>query len=144
MNRDSRDYCAVTLRYTGVVLGLVLSCSPETPGREDSPDALREQISELYNRARESGEDVSGNAYEWAREDVERIGDWEYRVLRHTGADDAALEARLNELGSERWEVIWIESGSGGLKLFLKRPTRSYLRHLPLSELPRLIPGLGE
>lgn len=134
----------MTLRYTGVVLGLVLSCSPETPGREDSPDALREQISELYNRARESGEDVSGNAYEWAREDVERIGDWEYRVLRHTGADDAALEARLNELGSERWEVIWIESGSGGLKLFLKRPTRSYLRHLPLSELPRLIPGLGE
>lgn len=134
----------MTLRYTGVVLGLVLSCSPETPGREDSPDALREQISELYNRARESGEDASGNAYEWAREDVERIGDWEYRVLRHTGADDAALEARLNELGSERWEVIWIESGSGGLKLFLKRPTRSYLRHLPLSELPRLIPGLGE
>lgn len=120
-----------------------LACNPGAPPPETAPE-LQEQIIQLYERARESGEAVSGDVYEWAREDVERIGDWEYRVVRHDDDGDASIEAALNELGSERWEVVWIERRSGALRLFLKRPRRSFLRHLPLSELPRLVPGLGE
>ncbi len=120
-----------------------VACNPGAPPPETAPE-LQEQIIQLYERARESGEAVSGDVYEWAREDVERIGDWEYRIVRHDDAGDAAIEAALNELGSERWEVVWIDRQSGTLRLFLKRPRRSFLRHLPLSELPRLVPGLGE
>lgn len=143
-NRNTRDDSEMPSRWASAVLLVVVSCSAETSEREEAPDALAEQISDLYQRARESGEDVSGDVYEWARRDVERIGDWEYRIVRQTGRDDAALEARLNELGSKRWQLVWIEREGGELRLFLKRPTRSYLRHVPLSELPRLIPGLGE
>ena len=132
------------LILSAALLGL-LACErgPATP-EVHGPEALREQIADLYERARESGEEISSDVYEWAREDVEGIGDWEYRVVRLKGSDEPALQAELNALGAERWEVVWLERNGPVLRLYLKRPKRSYLRHLPLSELPRLIPGVGE
>ena len=52
-----------------------------------------------------------------------------------------ALEDELNELGQERWEVFWVERTDQGLNLFLKRPTVSYLRAVPFSEIGRAVPG---
>ena len=131
-------------RYASAALAWVLACNPSAQDEPEHSQELRKQIADLYDRARESGEEVSDGIYEWAREDVEKIGDWEYRVVRGDDTDDAALEAFLNELGAERWEAVWIERRDGALRFFLKRPRRSYLRHIPLSELPRLVPGLGE
>ena len=112
--------------------------------RGESPPVTAEDIQstiqELYDRAVDAGEDVPADAYDWAREDLERIGDWEYQVLRLPD-DDATLGERLNELGGERWEAWWLEREGGRVRVFLKRPARSYLRMLPLSELSRLVPS---
>ena len=112
----------------------------------DAPDVLPSEVGEivqqLYDRARDAGDEVPADVVEWAREDVGRIGDWEYRVLRLR--DDETLEAELNALGAERWEVFWIRPAEAGFRLFLKRSARSYLRLVPLGELGRLAPGAGE
>jgi hypothetical protein len=62
-------------------------------------------------------------------------------LLRLNGADDEAMQARLNELGADRWEVFWMEPAGSDFRVFLKRPARSYLRHVPFSQLGRIVPG---
>ncbi len=47
---------------------------------------------------------------------------WEYRVL-DAPADGPAMEALLNELGQERWELIATQTTGVIFRLFFKRPT---------------------
>ena len=121
--------------------GLLAGCDSEL-GRRPALDSgeLRDKIQDLYETARDAGEDVPADAYAWAKSDLQRIGDWEYRIVRLDAASDGAVEKRLNELGSERWEVFWLEREEDELRAFLKRSMRSYLRLLPLSDLSRLVP----
>jgi len=56
----------------------------------------------------------------------------------------AELAEQLNALGRDRWEVFWLDPAGSDLRVFLKRPVRSYLRQVPLSELQRLLPGGSE
>ena len=120
---------------------LLAACDAE-PGSSPplTSKDLREKVQELYETARSAGEDVPSDAYEWARSDIERIGDWEYQIVRLDGEADAPILGRFNELGSERWEVFWLERQGAEFRVFLKRPARSYLRLLPLSDLGRLVP----
>ena len=122
-------------------LGLLTGCDSEL-GRTPALDSgeLRDKIQDLYETARDAGDDVPADAYAWAKSDLQRIGDWEYRIVRLDAASDGAVEKRLNELGAERWEVLWLEREGDGLRVFLKRSMRSYLRLLPLSDLGRLVP----
>jgi hypothetical protein len=120
---------------------MLAACEVEPGGDAPlAPKDLREKIQELYETARDAGDDVPSDAYEWAKSDIERIGDWEYQIVRLGAASDAEILERLDALGSERWEVFWLERQGAELRVFLKRPTRSYLRLLPLSELSRLVP----
>ena len=125
-------------------LGALAACEAEPGG--DAPLApmdLRERIQELYESPREAGDDVPSSAYEWAKSDIEKIGDWEYQIVQLDVDSDAALLEQLIALGSQRWEVFWLERQGAELRAFLKRPARSYLRLLPVSELSRLVP-MGE
>ena len=129
---------------------LIAACSgePGQPAGYDPPTPKStdwsRQLRELYDSAKEKSEAVPPDIFEWARDDVQRIGDWEYLVVSlPEDDDDGALATALNELGKERWEVFWIDGQAGGFRAFLKRPTRSYLRVIPLAELRRLVPGWG-
>ncbi|HEY5657336.1 MAG TPA: hypothetical protein VIY27_06065 [Myxococcota bacterium] len=122
-------------------LGALSACEGEPGGaRGLTPGELRDKVEELYEAARDAGDDVPSDAYAWAKSDVERIGDWEYRIVRLEAEPDETLTERLAELGSERWEAFWLERQGAELRVFLKRPARSYLRMLPVSELSRLVP----
>ena len=101
---------------------------------EQALDELQKFVEEVRQRTPE-------DPVEWAKEDLERYGDWEYRVVTLAELEPDALEDELNELGQERWEVFWVERTDQGLSLFLKRPTVSYLRGVPFSEIGRAIPG---
>jgi len=129
------------------VLGPALGCSSgedlPVPGEGFSREDLERRMRELYDRAREAGDEVPADVVEWAQQDVARIGDWEYRVLRVQDTGDAALEERLGELGRERWQVFWLERRGDAYRVFLKRPARSYLQRVPLSDLRRLVPSGG-
>ena len=128
----------VVLFMGAVFLGHLLSgCENES---QESSSAQR-ALDELQSRYDDLVKDKVDIPVEWATEDLENIGDWEYRVvdLSYTSPED--LETQLNEYGNERWEVIWLEESPSGFLAVLKKPSISYLSKIPISQLGRIVIG---
>jgi hypothetical protein len=116
----------------------------ETAGERNPDDqGLWEEIRRLYEEAKDAGEQVPEDVVEWVKLDFQKIGDWEYRVVTVPRKNDETLEETLTELGADRWECFWVEPTGNKLRLLLKRPSRSYLKMIPLSQLLKLVPGGG-
>ena len=105
----------------------------EEPPSEDK--SIWGQVVALYEQAKAAGETAAEDVYEWAREDLEAIGDWEYKVEYFSNPNHITLEKKLNELGLERWEVVWIDRQGPNLIVTMKRPSRTWLNKLPLGQL---------
>ena len=128
------------------LLALLLSAAvlPAGAADEAADDSTWERLRRLYEQARAAGDDASGSFYEWAREDVGRIGDWQYRIVDLPATSTTRLERKLGKFGESRWEVFWVESRGDRLRFFMKRPARSYLGSVPAGQLKRLLPGGSE
>jgi phosphoglycolate phosphatase-like HAD superfamily hydrolase len=83
----------------------------------------------------------SDQAVDRVQEDIENLGDWEYRIVLLSNRSPEALEVELNLLGDDRWEVFWIQPVASDVRVYLKRPSISYLSRVPLSTLVRLLAG---
>ncbi len=118
-------------------LSLLFGCSDNTTTISDNGNRYWEQAKELYEKARESGEKVPENIKEWIKEDIKKIGTWEYKIVLIDSK--RSIEKELNELGKERWECFWIERKENGFSLFLKRPVKNYLKAIPAKHLLKLI-----
>lgn len=112
-------------------------------GSEESSPTDR-ALDELQQKYDEHLKDKVDVPVDWAKEDLENIGDWEYKVvsLSYTSPDE--LETQLNEFGNDRWEVIWLEEKPGGFLAILKKPSISYLSKIPISQIGRLVGGDSE
>lgn len=121
-----------------IAAGLLLSgCE----NNSDEPSTAQRALDELQNKYDELLKDKVDVPVEWAAEDLENIGDWEYRVVSLSYHSPEELEAQLNEFGNERWEVIWLEEAPGGFLAVLKKPSISYLSKIPISQLGRIVIG---
>jgi hypothetical protein len=142
--RRSRAFQAVV-----ILLGCTsLSCDAldePTPSSFDEDFALelREQVFELYEKAKDSGETVPENVSEWVQEDIERMWTWEYKVLQMEEVEPSALEEELNALGKERWECSMAVSPASQLTVLCKRQAKSYLKLIPFKDVLKLVP-VGE
>ena len=120
--------------------------APDEAAPADEPgatitDAAVERLAAAYAELGGLLERNPGEAMQWAEADIENLGDWEYRIVELGDSSPESLAAELNALGDERWEAYWVESRPGGLRVFLKRSSISYLSRLPLSSLARLLAG---
>ncbi|MEO1202109.1 MAG: hypothetical protein AAFX10_05355 [Pseudomonadota bacterium] len=127
-------------RYRLLLLALCAGCSAGDPGAGNGePSTAEKAIEEL----RQQYEDLAGDGFDdpvrWAAEDIENIGDWDYRVLDIEAPTASDFEAALNELGDDRWEAFWVEPRQDGYRVLLRKPSISYLSKVPLSQLGRLI-----
>lgn len=124
---------------SAMLLSLLVACdnAERLPAGKDAFEKLQKKYDELV-------EEKLDDPVKWAADDLEKIGDWEYRVLNvaFTSPDD--LEAELNKLGNERWEAIWMERSTEGFLVVAKKPSVSYLSRVPLSQLGRLVTGDSE
>ena len=131
--------------FLQLLLTAALAGCASAPDLPASPDdrvaALKQRVQELYQQARESGQQVPKDALEWAQQDLNRMGDWEYKIVDLPREDPESRQTRLNELGSERWEAFWMEPAGNGIRVYLKRRSKSWLEKIPLSELRRLWPS---
>ena len=128
----------VVLFVGAVVLAYLLSgCENES---QESSTAQR-ALDELQRKYDDLVKDKVDIPVEWAAEDLENIGDWEYRVVELSYSSPEDLESQLNEYGNERWEVIWLEESPGGFLAVLKKPSISYLSKIPISQLGRFVIG---
>jgi len=119
---------------------VVSSPAESTPQAEDQ---YLEIIKALYEKAKQSGEQVPDDIVQWVTEDYKQIGTWQYAVLEFSAEEDADIEKKLNQLGSKRWECFWVEKAQAGTRFYLKKPGRSYLHRA--AKVIRLFPtGDGE
>ena len=131
---------------TILALALLLPVLPAAAQEAESDEetSLWSQVVAFYEEAKAAGETVTEDVYEWAREDVQSIGDWEYKVEFLSNPNHIALEKTLNEFGAERWEVVWIDRQGANLIVTMKRHSRTWLNKLPLGDLLKLAaPGAG-
>ena len=115
------------------------AAAPQTDAT--ATDRAVERLAQTYDELAALLERNSGDAMGWAQEDIENLGDWEYRIVELDDESPEALEAELNTLGDERWEAYWVESTRRGVRVYLKRSSISYLSRVPLSTLGRLLGG---
>jgi len=99
-----------------------------------------EEILALYEKAKEAGEQVPEDAAEWVSQDLQSIGDWEYKVVELGPKTAEGLEAKLTELGTDRWECFWVQTSGTKTRLLFKRPRKSWLQSIPLTDLIQWIP----
>ena len=132
-----------TTSMAGALLALAAALSACGGGETDEPSAAERALEELQNQYDELAGDRLDAPVKWASDDLENIGDWEYKVVDLAGIPVADWETSLNELGDERWEIVWIEAGVDGRVAILKRPAVSLLSKIPLSQLGRLLMGGG-
>ncbi len=119
-----------------LIVAFGLSACSESP---QEPNAAQRAIDELQQKYDDLLKDKVDMPVDWASEDLENIGDWEYRVenIAFSTADEFANQ--LNEYGNDRWEVIWLEKTPNGYLAFMKKPSISYLSKIPLSQLGRIL-----
>lgn len=124
-----------------VLTGTLQAPGPLSPALTQSQQELYKELQLWYDRSLEVGE----KGKQWVMEDLQNIGDWEYQIITLNPDDEEKLAEQLNKLGKGRWEVFWIQEKMQGTRFFLKRPVRTYLKHIPAADLLRAIPkGEGQ
>ncbi|RZV38890.1 MAG: hypothetical protein EX272_01495 [Chromatiales bacterium] len=108
------------------------------------PSAAAKALDDLQAKYDELVKDKVDVPVDWAAEDLENIGDWEYRVENIPYSSPEDFAAQLNVLGNERWEVIWLERTPDGFLAILKKPSISYLSKVPLSEIGKYVIGISD
>ncbi len=134
VNPEKRISVLVTTLLTAL---FVTGCENDSA----EPSAAQRALEELQNKYDELLKDKVGVPVDWAAEDLENIGDWEYKVVNLAFRSPEDLQAQLNEFGNERWEVIWLEESPDGFLAVLKKPSISYLSKIPISQLGRIVIG---
>jgi len=105
----------------------------------DEPSAAEQALDELQKKYDALTEGKLDDPMQWASEDLKKLGDWEYKVVEVANVASTELEETLNEAGSDRWEVIWMEKTLEGHVIVMKRSSISYLSKIPLSQIGRLV-----
>lgn len=104
-----------------------------------------DEIKGLYEKARSTdGSRAPGDIVEWLKADVQKMGTWEYKVVKIVEPEDLkageqsgeSVESQLGKLGAEKWECFWMERRDAKtLYAYMKRRHRSYVETVPLTEL---------
>jgi len=134
-----------SLHLCVLLLFLILSDSIRVFADTEQKPSVEEASSEkegMWNRVQHYYQRSSDAGKQWTKEEIERIGDWQYRVVTIEDASDEELEVRLNQLGDERWEVTWLERFDGKLRVFVKRPVKSIIGSASQGEWKQIIPRL--
>ena len=145
-NYSEKIHCRVWLFYIPIIIISTISVyADEKPEpQEENKSSLWGEVLHLYEKAKEKGERVPTDVYEWIKEDLQSVGDWEYHVFDVEESGAESIQTKLNELGADRWECICVQTIDSKTRFILKRSRKSYLKHLPLSQLAKIIPGGGD
>lgn len=140
-----RNFCnRWMVHVVGLAAAVMLSAcdagQPE-PEETESPSIAQQTLKDLQEKYDELAGDRLDDPVQWASDDIENIGDWEYRVVEFAALGAGDWEAELNAYGNDRWEVAWVEASPTGRVVMFKRPSISLLSKIPLSQLGRMMIG---
>ncbi len=91
-----------------------------------------DKAKEYYQKVSEKGLEAGEEAKIWIKQDFEKIGDWEYKIISISSLDLVKMEKELNELGNDRWECFWQQKEKKSFIFFFKRQKVSILQKVPV------------
>ena len=132
--KKAKDAGQTTAANAGEWIGDKFSGAMDATGSvaQDTGDWVTETFESLKNQ----GMTTANNATEWVQEDLQNMSAFEYKVISKEGNGEQAL----NELGKQRWECFAVDDQS----FYLKRQSKSYLRHVPVKDLLKFLPAGGD
>lgn len=122
----------------------MLSDAGETTSQ--TADDSMKWVEEAYNSLSKRGLTSAKSASDWLKNDWNSMNTWEYQVLfvsaEEMSSTPDVLESKLNEAGARRWECFSVSENKTGIKFFMKRQKKSYLKNVPLKDMMKLVPLL--
>ena len=96
----------------------------------------------LYDENLGSDKTLKSKTKNWVKEDIEDIGDWEYKLVAFGDKAHLELEKELNQLGKSRWQCFWVEATGKDKVFYFKRSKISYMHKMPAGDLLEIIGDL--
>ena len=122
-----------------LMLSLFLTTNFSFAEEEKEETSYWETIKRKLEELKSDNLEKSEKAKNWIEEDIKRIGDWEYKVVKTKSSNIEEIEENLNELGTDRWECFWVEKREEEIVFYFKKPKISYLQKIPKGELLKMI-----
>ena len=122
-----------------LMLSLFLTSSFSFAEEEKEEPSYWETIKGKLEELKSDNLEKSEKAKNWIEEDIQRIGDWEYKVIKMRSSNIEEIEETLNELGTDRWECFWVQKREEEIVFYFKKPQISYLQKIPKGELLKMI-----
>jgi hypothetical protein len=122
-----------------LMLSLILTINFSFAEEENEETSYWETIKNKFEELKSDNLEKSEKAKNWIEEDIQRIGDWEYKVIKMKSSNIEKIEENLNKLGTDRWECFWVEKKKGGNVFYFKKPKISYLQKIPKGDLLKII-----
>ena len=110
-------------------------------GSNTAEDTM-EWAGEMFKSLKDQGLTTANSTKEWVQSDWNRMGAWEYKVVQLSDSPAEKIEKELNGLGDDRWECFHVSKleENGPIMMYFKKPAKSYLKHVPLKDMMKLIP----
>jgi len=122
-----------------LMLNLFLTSNFSFAQEEMEETSYWETIKDKFEELKSDNLEKSEKARNWIEEDIEKIGDWEYKVIKMSSSNNEEIEENLNKLGTDRWECFWVEKRKEEIVFYFKKPKISYLQKLPTGDLLKII-----
>ena len=107
-------------------------------------DEKVESGKKLYEKNFGDGKELTEQTKQWVKEDIENMGDWEYKIVAFGGKASTEMEKELNQLGNERWQCFWVEPSGKNKVFYFKRTKKSYIQKIPAGDLLKIIGALSQ
>lgn len=112
-------------------------------GSQIADDAAK-WASDAFESLKGKGLTSAENAKDWLTEDIRNMNALKYKVVKVSMNDLDAVEDQLNELGKLRWDCFHAVEKDGETVLFFKKERRSVLKNIPVKDMLRLVPLMGD
>lgn len=100
-------------------------------------------IRDMFQMAKEQGTTTATNVADFVKEDISRLGSWQYTSRTLTNEDPNEVITMLNRMGREKWECFWVDKKPMETTLYFKKTPRSYVSSIPFKDLIRYLPELA-
>lgn len=112
-------------------------------GSQIADDAAK-WAADAYQSLKDKGLTSADNAKDWLTEDIRNMNALKYKIVKISMDDLDAVEDQLNDLGKLRWDCFHAVEKDGDTILFFKKERRSVLKNIPVKDMLRLVPLMGD
>ena len=115
----------------------------ESGGESFIPEDAAKWAADAFGKLKDKGMTTAANPSEWLKEDIRNMNALKYKIVKVSLDDLDALEDQLNKMGQLKWDCFHVAEKGGDTILFFKKEKRSILKNIPVRDMMKLVPLMG-